>query len=71
MQAEMSHWPGLFVDVTEPMLDRDGHPDASLFQPDGLHLSSAGYRVWARVLREKIDFLAAPMGGLGCYEPIQ
>jgi len=70
MQAEMSRWPCLFVDITEPMLDRDGQPDTSLFLPDGMHLSSEGYRVWARVLREKIGFLATPMSGLDCFGPL-
>ena len=32
------------------MLNDRGRPRASLYLEDGLHLSPAGYHVWARVL---------------------
>ncbi len=41
---------GCFVSVFEAMLDDRGGPRTSLFLEDGLHLSPAGYRVWAAVL---------------------
>ncbi len=41
---------GCFISVFEAMLDDRGRPRAGLFLEDGLHLSPAGYRVWAGVL---------------------
>lgn len=40
-----------FIDVYQPMLRRDGQPCPSLFAEDGLHLSAAGYELWAAILR--------------------
>jgi lysophospholipase L1-like esterase len=40
----------VFVDVYSPML-RDGRPRAELLAEDGLHLSDAGYQLWASVVR--------------------
>jgi lysophospholipase L1-like esterase len=39
-----------FVDIYGPMLGFDGLPQRELFAEDGLHLSEAGYRLWAQVL---------------------
>ncbi|HUG93383.1 MAG TPA: D-alanyl-D-alanine carboxypeptidase/D-alanyl-D-alanine-endopeptidase [Planctomycetaceae bacterium] len=39
-----------FVDIVEPMLGHDGQPRPELFVADGLHLSAAGYRLWASLL---------------------
>jgi lysophospholipase L1-like esterase len=39
----------VFVDVYSPML-RDGRPRAELLAEDGLHLSDAGYTLWASVV---------------------
>lgn len=39
------------VDVATPLLGGDGLPRHDLFVADGLHLSKAGYQVWADVLR--------------------
>jgi lysophospholipase L1-like esterase len=41
---------GYFVDVFPQMLNAEGKPDAALFQPDGLHMSRAGYRLWSQIL---------------------
>jgi lysophospholipase L1-like esterase len=41
------------IDTTTPLLGPDGRPRRELFESDGLHLSSAGYKVWQRVLTEK------------------
>ena len=38
------------VDVTEAMLRPDGKPRPELFVKDGLHLSPAGYKIWASQL---------------------
>jgi lysophospholipase L1-like esterase len=40
-----------FVDVAPEMLGDDGKPRAELFVQDGLHLSEAGYKLWAERLR--------------------
>jgi lysophospholipase L1-like esterase len=42
----------VFVDLYSAML-RDGHPRAELLAEDGLHLSAAGYELWASVLNEQ------------------
>ncbi|MEO8658498.1 MAG: GDSL-type esterase/lipase family protein [Bryobacteraceae bacterium] len=41
---------GFFIDVASPMLV-GGRPRQQLYLDDGLHLSRAGYDVWAAVLR--------------------
>ena len=37
-----------FVDIGPEMLGPDGRPDARLLRDDGLHMTSAGYRIWNR-----------------------
>ena len=39
-----------FIDLFSHMLDRAGRPRTELFEPDGLHLNAAGYRVWTEIL---------------------
>ena len=39
-----------FVDVASRMLDANGKPRTSLFRPDGLHMSPAGYAIWVKAL---------------------
>jgi lysophospholipase L1-like esterase len=39
-----------FVDVFNEMLI-NGEIDQTLYEPDGLHLSSRGYEVWTRILK--------------------
>jgi lysophospholipase L1-like esterase len=41
----------VYVDVWTPMLGKDGKPRRELFVFDGLHLSAAGYKVWAEALK--------------------
>jgi lysophospholipase L1-like esterase len=36
-----------YIDIFDPMLGANGRPRPELFAVDGLHLSEAGYRVWA------------------------
>lgn len=38
------------IDVGTVLLAPDGLPDASLFNPDGLHMNPAGYRRWTRLV---------------------
>jgi len=45
------HAGGFYIDVFPAMLDSDGLPRPELFEPDGLHISRAGYRLWAELLR--------------------
>lgn len=39
-----------WVDAATPLLGADGLPQAGYFVADGLHLSPAGYKIWADVL---------------------
>ncbi|HMP07216.1 MAG TPA: SGNH/GDSL hydrolase family protein [Lacipirellulaceae bacterium] len=39
-----------FVDVWPAMLDEEGEPRAELFRSDGLHLNTAGYKLWTELL---------------------
>lgn len=40
-----------FIDVSQAMLGEQGEPMAELFVEDGLHLSPAGYELWASIVR--------------------
>ncbi|HUY90712.1 MAG TPA: hypothetical protein VMV10_18405 [Pirellulales bacterium] len=40
-----------FVDVFPPTLGADGKPRPELFREDGLHLTAAGYKLWASAVR--------------------
>ncbi len=40
-----------YVNVYDSMLDAKGLPRPELFSEDGLHLSRAGYQLWARLLQ--------------------
>ncbi len=44
-----------FIDIFTPMLDQDGRPLPELFASDGLHLSRAGYELWAEQLRPYLE----------------
>lgn len=39
-----------YIDVVPAMLDEKGKPK-DLFEPDGLHMNSAGYEIWTRAVR--------------------
>ncbi|WP_162659905.1 GDSL-type esterase/lipase family protein [Tuwongella immobilis] len=47
--AELPHCQ--FCDIYPLMLGADGTPNADYYVADGLHLSAAGYAVWAKQLR--------------------
>ena len=36
-----------FVDIQDQMLGSDGRPRRDLYVADGLHMTAAGYRIWA------------------------
>lgn len=40
-----------FVDVFTPMLKPNGKPKPELFRADSLHMTSAGYDIWAKVVK--------------------
>jgi lysophospholipase L1-like esterase len=46
-----------YIDLFPALLTESGKPDATYYQPDGLHLSDAGYRVWTSVLMQHRDFI--------------
>jgi len=43
-----------FIDIFPAMLNAQGTPVKSLFEADGLHLSAAGYALWAKLIHEFI-----------------
>ena len=44
-----------FVDVTGAMLGADKEPRPDLYVEDGLHMTPAGYALWASLLRPELD----------------
>jgi lysophospholipase L1-like esterase len=40
-----------YVDVFTPMLQANGKPKPELFRPDSLHMTRAGYDIWAAALK--------------------
>lgn len=45
-------WPGMhYIDVFAQMVNEHGQSDHVYFGEDWLHLSSAGYRLWTRLVR--------------------
>jgi lysophospholipase L1-like esterase len=57
--AEVTNRPDArYVDVHTPMLGSGGRPRPDLYAADGLHLSPAGYRLWADLIgRERWIFV--------------
>lgn len=39
-----------FIDVWEPMLDKDRRPIADIFVEDNLHMNAKGYKIWQKVI---------------------
>jgi lysophospholipase L1-like esterase len=46
-----------FINISEQLMGADGHPDASLFVEDKLHLNSSGYERWTNVLKPILNEL--------------
>jgi len=60
--AYAGEWPDLhFFDTREAFLATGAPPDASLFAEDGLHLSSAGYALWAALMGPQMSSLLPPV----------
>lgn len=45
----------IYVDVFSKMLDESGNVRTDIFREDGLHLNSAGYRIWADALSAQLQ----------------
>ncbi|MDB4691455.1 SGNH/GDSL hydrolase family protein [Verrucomicrobia bacterium] len=43
-----------YANIWNPMLSDEGKPRPELFIADGLHLNAEGYKIWARVVNEKL-----------------
>jgi len=43
------------LDLTDRFTGRGGRPRAECYDPDGVHLSAEGYRVWAGALLEALE----------------
>jgi lysophospholipase L1-like esterase len=50
-----------YIDVLNAMLDTEGQPRPELFLEDGLHLSRAGYKVWASLLEPYRNRIFTPL----------
>lgn len=52
IEAETVRWPNCrFIDMMTPLIGPDGMPRKTYFEPDGLHLTPAGYAVWQNTLQ--------------------
>ena len=56
-----------FINSHSLLLTADGQPQPSLLRADGLHLNTAGYKVWASIVKPRILALAA-MDGVECLD---
>ncbi|MBI1839495.1 MAG: hypothetical protein HYR88_01410 [Verrucomicrobia bacterium] len=43
-----------YIDVFNPMLNREGKPREELLGPDGLHMNPKGYELWRDVIRKHL-----------------
>ena len=43
-----------YTDVHHAMLNLEGEPRRELWTSDGVHLSRAGYRLWAEIIRPRL-----------------
>jgi len=41
-----------YIDIATPMLNAQGQPRPELFLADQLHLSPAGYQIWAQIIQQ-------------------
>jgi len=48
-----SNWQ--FIDIFKEMIDTAGHPKHEYYLDDGLHLSENGYKLWKRLIGERIN----------------
>ncbi len=51
IQEEITRRPHTqYIDMASPLLDEKGAPRRAYFEPDGLHLTPAGYAIWKQTL---------------------
>ena len=43
-----------FINIWDPMLGDDGKPRKELLREDGLHLTPAGYELWAKIVKDAV-----------------
>ena len=44
-----------FIDIFKEMIDPAGHPKHEYYLDDGLHLSENGYKLWKKLIDERIN----------------
>ena len=44
-----------FIDIFKEMIDPAGHPKREYYLDDGLHLSENGYKLWKKLIDERIN----------------
>lgn len=54
----LSREAAVWVDIFDPMLGSDRQPRRELYASDALHLSRAGYSLWAQQLKRDVAWLA-------------
>ena len=45
----------VYIDVSSPMLDKNGNVRRELFIEDDLHMSAKGYRLWTSIVKPRLD----------------
>jgi len=53
IDAHHENWR--FIDIYNRMLDKNGNPDKSYFDADGLHLNKKGYALWNSIIHSKLS----------------
>jgi lysophospholipase L1-like esterase len=62
LQREIEKYPrAYYIDIFDAMLDAQGRPQPQLFLEDGLHLSRAGYKLWADLLEPYRNRIFTPL----------
>lgn len=46
--------PLRFIDTETPLLGGGSAPNAALFRPDGIHLNTDGYKIFSKVIRDRL-----------------
>lgn len=49
-----------YIDVWEPMLDKDRRPMPEIFLEDNLHMNANGYKIWAKIIEPTLLKPALP-----------
>jgi lysophospholipase L1-like esterase len=62
IRSEIDKRPGAYyIDVYDGMLNAKGQPRPELYLEDGLHLSRAGYKLWANLLEPHRNRIFTPL----------